>query len=232
MPDNPHDDFMACELPRFECGATAVHRNVLRSRIWTAKPTRVIRDDGSSLQLALWPGIRTLAPTTLIAARTGPCIGGERGLRDLAVGSWELDSWVWQGNALASYYEAGEYFSVHLHRDAAGEPVHWYVNFEQPFQRTPIGIDTFDLFVDLVVTPDLSSYSWKDEDEYAHARRLGLVNQELHQHIGLARERALELLRRRIGPFTGNWPNWTMSPSWELPKLPLGTDSAVGTKAA
>ena len=48
----------------------------------------------------------------------------------------------------------------------------WYANFERPFQRTPIGIDTFDLLLDLVIEPD-SSYRWKDEGEYRLGRQLG-----------------------------------------------------------
>jgi hypothetical protein len=31
--------------------------------------------------------------------------------------------------------------------------------------------------VDLVVAPDLSSWKWKDEAEYAHVRRLGIVTE-------------------------------------------------------
>jgi Protein of unknown function (DUF402) len=34
----------------------------------------------------------------------------------------------------------------------------WYVNLEEPFHRTPIGIDFADLELDIVVLPD----GWRD----------------------------------------------------------------------
>ncbi|MFB7209487.1 DUF402 domain-containing protein [Streptomyces sp. NPDC056255] len=40
-----------------------------------------------------------------------------------------------------------------------------YVNFERPTRRAEGGYDTFDLAVDLVVTPDLTRWEWEDEDE-------------------------------------------------------------------
>ncbi|MDX6428935.1 MAG: hypothetical protein QOE54_1301, partial [Streptosporangiaceae bacterium] len=52
----------------------------------------------------------------------------------------------------------------------------WYINFQRPYRRTQLGVDTFDLFLDLVVNPDLSSWVWKDEEEYLHSRRLGIVD--------------------------------------------------------
>jgi hypothetical protein len=51
------------------------------------------------------------------------------------------------------------------------------VNFEHPNRRTEGGFDTFDLTVDLVIDPDLSTLEWKDVDEYAHVRRLGIVSE-------------------------------------------------------
>ncbi|MFF7655247.1 hypothetical protein ACFZCY_36355 [Streptomyces sp. NPDC007983] len=60
------------------------------------------------------------------------------------------------------------------------------VNFEHPAHRTEGGFDTLDLAVDLVIDPDLSLLRWKDEDEYAHVRRLGIVSDNEHQAVELA----------------------------------------------
>lgn len=37
---------------------------VLRDRVWTAAPYRVIRDTGTDLALACWPGVEMLKPAT------------------------------------------------------------------------------------------------------------------------------------------------------------------------
>ncbi|WP_433256637.1 DUF402 domain-containing protein [Streptosporangium sp. CA-135522] len=96
----------------------------------------------------------------------------------------------------------------------------WYVNFQRPYRRTPRGIDTFDLLLDLVVTPDLSSYTWKDEDEYLHGRRLGVVTDAEHRRVQQARDEALAMVEERRGPFAAPWPDWRTDPSWPAPVLP------------
>ncbi|MEV7189024.1 DUF402 domain-containing protein [Kitasatospora sp. NPDC093102] len=213
---------------RFAPGSTVVRRDVHAGRVWTAMPQRVIGDTGDTLQLAYWPGITSLAPTTWIdSLRTGDTALRESGLQDLAAGTWTVAPYRWTGTALRSTFLAGEHFSVHRFQDAdTGEPLRWYVNFELPHTRRPAGIDTFDLFIDLVVEPDLSDWSWKDEDEYAQGRRLGLVGDDLHTSVEQARRRALGLLQERAGPFADPWTAWSPDPAWPLPVLP---DGAVGT---
>ncbi|MEU5045988.1 DUF402 domain-containing protein [Streptomyces griseorubiginosus] len=61
--------------------------------------------------------------------------------------------------------------------------------------------DTFDLTVDLVVDPDLTRWQWKDEDEYAHVRRLGIVTDAEHRAVAAARDQALAMIEERCGPF-------------------------------
>ncbi|MFI9332132.1 DUF402 domain-containing protein [Kitasatospora sp. NPDC052868] len=211
---------------RFEPGSTAVRRDVYAGRVWTAMPQRVLDDTGEILQLAYWPGITSLAPTTWIdSLRTGDTALRESGLHHLAAGTWTLAPYCWTGTALRSTFLTGEHFSVHRFQDAGtGEPLRWYVNFELPHTRGPAGIDTFDLFVDLVVEPDLSAWSWKDEDEYAQGRRLGLVGDDLHTLVEQARQRALGLLQDRAGPFADPWTTWLPDPAWPLPTLPGGAD--------
>ncbi|WP_280728109.1 DUF402 domain-containing protein [Kitasatospora sp. MAA4] len=145
----------ATAAERFEPGATAVRRDVRAGQVWTAMPQRVLQDTGATLQLAYWPGIESLAPTTWIESlRTGSDIPRKRGIADLAAGSWQLGRYTWQQTSLLSHFLAGEHFSVHRFHDAGMRPLRWYVNFERPYRRTAIGIDTLDLFVDLIATPD------------------------------------------------------------------------------
>ena len=207
----------------FQPSTTVVRRDVHAGRVWTAMPQRVVADTGHVLTLAYWPGIESLAPTTWITStRTDDQALRERGLADLAAGTWTLDRYRWTGTALLSHFLAGEWFSVHCFQDAAtGEPLRWYVNFEKPFLRRPgVGIDTLDLCLDLVITPDLSGHRWKDRAEYAQARRLGVIDDYLHRQVEQAQGRALTMLDNESGPFAGGCPTWTPDPAWPPPELP------------
>ncbi|MFB8290662.1 DUF402 domain-containing protein [Kitasatospora purpeofusca] len=212
----------------FACGTTVVRRDVHLGRVWSAQPHRALSDSGTLLEIGYWPGIRALAPTTWTTAlRTGDDSSRKDGLEHLASGSWELEPWAWRDTVLRSRFETGSWFSLHHFQSPAGEPLRLYVNFERPAVRTRIGIDTLDLLVDLVVDPDLSSWRWKDEDEYAHGRRLGLVTEADHRAVDHAREHAIGLLQERRGPFGFPWPAWAPDPAWPLPVLPPGAQQAA-----
>ncbi|MEV0126610.1 DUF402 domain-containing protein [Streptomyces sp. NPDC050703] len=77
---------------------------------------------------------------------------------------------MWQETELLLWKPPTAWFSINAFFTAAGLR-NWYVNFEHPTRRSEAGFDTFDLTVDLVIDPDLTSWQWKDEDEYAHALR-------------------------------------------------------------
>lgn len=217
----------------FQPGTTVVRRDVYVGRVWTAMPQRVIEDSGHVLTLASWPGIESLAPTTWITStRTGDDTTRKQGLADLAAGTWTLGHHRWKNTEVLSHFLAGEWFSVHCFQDAAThEPLRWYVNFEHPYHRLPgFGIDTLDLCLDLVITPDLTGHHWKDTEEYAQLRRLGVVNDYADRQIEQARGRAIAMLDDRAGPFAAGWPTWAPEPAWPLPTLPPGADE-VGTAA-
>jgi hypothetical protein len=202
-------------------GATAVLRDVLRGRVRTVVPHRVLDDTGTTLLVAHWPGIVSLMPDHWTAGiRTGDGAIRLHTLPDVAAGRWTLEPWTWHSTARLSWYGIDEWFSVHRFFDPGGRAQSWYVNFERPWTRTPGGLDTCDLWVDLVAGPDLESWAWKDEDEYAHARRLGLVSADEHAAVARARERAVALIGARGGPFGESWPAWRADESWPLPALP------------
>ncbi|OKI95101.1 DUF402 domain-containing protein [Kitasatospora sp. CB01950] len=220
------DETTTTGSPLFQPGATAVRRDVHAGRVWTAKPQRVVADTGHVLTLACWPGIEGLAPTTWTEALcTGDDTVREQGLHHLAAGTWTLGPHRWERTAVLSHYLAGEWFSVHCFQDAAtGTPISWYVNFELPYRRRPGGIDTMDLALDLVATPDLTDHHFKDRDEYARLRRLGVVDDHLDRQVQQACGRAIAMLDNHAGPFATGWPAWTPDPSWPLPLLPDGAD--------
>ena len=83
----------------------------------------------------------------------------------------------------------------------------------------PDGWDTSDLALDLVVDPD-GARRWKDEDEYAHHRRLGLITQVEHTAVRAAREEAVALVEARGDLFADPAVRrWLPDPGWSPPSL-------------
>ena len=128
----------------------AVWRDVHRGRVWRAQAA-------SSRSRPSWP--RSGSRRRRIGSRptaSHPRRGlGARGRSDQA-----------RPDRLA---RPGRAHSIYLFWHEDGELEHWYVNFEQPLRRTPVGFDTFDEKLDLIVRPD-GSYRWKDEDELGRQR--------------------------------------------------------------
>ncbi|WP_327407437.1 hypothetical protein OG194_45860 [Streptomyces sp. NBC_01288] len=75
-----------------------------------------------------------------------------------------------------------------------------------------------------MVTPDLSRWDWKDEDEYAHGRRLGVVREADHRAVEKAREEAVAMIEGGVGPFAAErgLGTWRYEPHWPDPQLPTG----------
>lgn len=204
----------------FRPGTTMAVRDVIHGRPFAVWPHRVISDDGHELVVVLRSGTRGVAPALWARALRDddpraraeilPCYARQR---------WDTESWTWRDTTRLSLLYPDRHFAVSLLWDLAGELRYWYVNFQVPYHRTAVGVDTSDLHIDLVVDPDLR-YRWKDEDEYAQARRLGLVTDACHRNIQAAREEAVALIEERRPPFADPWPGWRPDPAWPLPLLP------------
>jgi protein associated with RNAse G/E len=95
----------------------------------------------------------------------------------------------------------------------------WYINLQEPFRRTRIGFDTMDLMLDLVVSPSMSTWRWKDADEFAEAERIGLYSSVQARAIRAEGERAIRLLTTQRRSLYEHWANWHADPEWEIPRL-------------
>jgi hypothetical protein len=97
----------------------------------------------------------------------------------------------------------------------------WYVNLQQPVQRTPRGVIVRDYLLDLVVTPALV-WAWKDEDEFEAVYAAGGFSGGEHARIRDEGWRMVERIETRGWPFDSNWPAWRPDPSWQMPALCTG----------
>lgn len=198
-----------------------MRRDVFDGRLWTASPYRVLSANESAATVTLWPGVATLAATEFIeSVRTGDEAIREQALATIASGAYRLGEWVWRWNSVVTELVSGRWFTVGRMYGPDGTFRCWYVNFERPPTWRGDGWDTFDLLVDLVVEPD-GSRRWKDEDEYAQGRRLGLVTDSEHSAVQTAREEAVALVEARRGLFSDDaTAAWQPDPAWPLPALP------------
>jgi hypothetical protein len=214
-------------MRRFRAGETAVRRDVFRQKVWSAHAFHVVEDSAEALVVGCPPGADVLAPTTWIEwLLTGDVETRTRALPHLADGSWQLGRWSWRDTAHLQWVPPDTWFSVNAFYDVSDghRLTNWYVNFQRPMHRTDLGFDTFDLLLDLVVAPDLSRWDWKDEGEYAHGRRLGVVGEADHRAVERARGQAVAMIEERRGPFAteANWRAWQPGPDRPAPSLPGG----------
>ena len=104
-------------------------------------------------------------------------------------------------------------------RDAGGQFLGWYVDFQLAPQPTPDGISTMDLVLDALVDP---TGSWRDKDEadFEAAVAERLLSPTLPATLKRQRAALRDLLYSRRGPFAPEWLVWAPTTPWSLPELP------------
>ena len=195
-------------------GDHAVLREVWRGQVWNAKPVTVVQDSPELLALYLADGTWFKQPRTPAGDRI-----------KLPAGQWQLQDVQWVGGEALYLLPAGAPFAVvldwHGPERRFGE---WYIDLQRVLGRSRRFIDGTDDLLDIVVSPDLAHWRWKDEDELAEALALGLLSEDEVTGIRVAGQLALECLRRRASPFGDGWERWAPPPAWGVPRLPPDWD--------
>jgi predicted RNA-binding protein associated with RNAse of E/G family len=131
-----------------------------------------------------------------------------------------MQDWIWQKSRFLIVKKPGKYFSTYLMwHDVSDQFRGWYVNFERPFTRAPIGVDTLDLELDLIINPD-HTWHWKDKEEFEEGVRRGVISKNTAWQVELAKEEVLRRLATRTFPFDGSWIDWQPDDAWGIPTLP------------
>ncbi|QPP06777.1 DUF402 domain-containing protein [Streptomyces bathyalis] len=129
----------------------------------------------------------------------------------------------WFGTGVLKLARPDEPWSVWLFWERDWQFKNWYVNLEEPHRRWPGGIDSEDHFLDIAVYPD-RGWEWRDEDEFAAARRAGLVDDGLAERVRAAGSAVVEQIESWASPFSDGWENWRPDPRWPVPLLPRDWD--------
>ncbi|SCF46311.1 Protein of unknown function (DUF402) [Micromonospora mirobrigensis] len=212
---------------RFGYGATVTFEpgQVVTRRYWRGglctwvQPMRVIADDADGL--LLWSPVGSDVARLVDADGRNPHDLPVDELRDprLTVGAWERYDVLVLMPPQAAY-------SVWWFFDD-GVFAGWYVNLEEPCVRHPGGVDTTDLVLDLVVSPE-RRWEWKDADEFAE--RVGhplYFDRATADGIRAEGERLIGLVEAAEFPFDGTYTDFRPGPDWPAPRLPRDVEAAV-----
>lgn len=132
---------------------------------------------------------------------------------------------AWRTNHCLHLARFGDEYSIQLFwREGTWEFRSWYVNFQEPLRRSALGFQTMDLTLDLAIAPDLASWEWKDEDEFATGIALGWYSAEQLAGLRAVGEQVLADAQHRRPPFNLPWPEWRPDASWAPLKLPADWD--------
>ena len=190
-------------------GETVVLREVWRGRVWYARPATVVADEANLRAFYVPPGVVALKPVD----------GAGRSLR-LYTDEWSLAEVRRGGNGFLSFAFPDTPYAVILGYTPSGELSEYYVNLQSPLRSTPIGFDTTEHLLDVVIPPDRSGWTWKDEDELDEAVARGWFSEHDVAWFRYWGERAIEHVLLREPPFDRNWTGWHPDPAWPAPALP------------
>jgi hypothetical protein len=199
----------------FRRGDVVVLREVWHGRVFEARPTIVVQDDPDQAMFFLPGGVSCGLP-----------IGDDGKELRLPDRPWRLEVRPRGDQPILSFAWPDAPYSVLLW--TADQRRVWYVNLQDPLERTPIGFDSVDHALDVVVELDRSSWRWKDEEELAEAVRDGLFSEVEAADFYAWGARAVDRIVSREAPFDRDWDDWAPDPGWPVPELPDGWDSDPG----
>jgi len=189
-------------------GQNATLRGVCVKVFW-AYPTIVVQDSSELIALYMPAGVlgkdTTHKPTPQ---------------EILSVDEIQIADCTWNRTDVLFLMVPGEAFSTYVMRETGTKLLDcWYVNLQEPIQRTSIRFDTMDNMLDIVISPDMSQWKWKDDDEFTAAQAFGIYSEEKASEIWTAGEEAVRLITSERRSMYERWATWQANPKWEIPKL-------------
>lgn len=188
-------------------------REVWRNKVYSVTPVRVVQDSSSWIALYRPPYTSNLWPHT----REGATIR-------IPQDEWVLDGGPWPRGILYLVHAGfghtytGTWDDDHIFGG-------WKIDLVDPVRRTSLGFDYMDQLLDIIVSTDRSSWSWKDEDEVRQAQEQGIFTAEQVRNLYQRGERAVQAILENEPPFDENWETWSPNPALREPfDLPKGWD--------
>lgn len=194
-------------------GDCVVMRHVRDSWLWAA-PMRVVEDRGDFVALYLQPGSE-------VSTMAGP--DGQR-TRDYVHANTRVRT-RWGINHALHLIRFGDRHATILFWDEhTWEFRCWYINFQEPLRRIPLGFESMDQTLDMVIAPDRRGWQWKDEDEFVFGIEHGWYTEGLLAELRAYGLRVASDALAGRAPFDAGWEHWRPPAPWQAPSLPPGFD--------
>lgn len=133
---------------------------------------------------------------------------------------------VWEGEGVLHLHRPGDHHSIWVFWGGPDRShVCWYVNLQAAFERTPIGIDTLDYELDIVVDPSGHPWTFKDMDRMDGLVERGRMTRTEADLVILEGHRIGGLLDAGERWWSDEWAAWNPPPEMLRPgSLPPGWD--------
>ncbi len=179
---------------QYEAGEHVVIRDIRGGIVHFAWPLTVVEDGERGLLVAQVPGAIGMVP------RGYPDNPGVL-FDELASGQPTLVELTWKHNLTLGVAVPDQWWGARLFwNSATGDFLGYYVDIARPIVRNGSCIDTLDLALDIVVTPD-GSWRWKDEDHLPQLRTLGWIDDAVEEQMEIAKAAAVAAIGARRYPF-------------------------------
>jgi hypothetical protein len=198
---------------RWQPGDTVLLRNTgfFVGEAW-ATPHVVVQDGGDQVVLYRPEGTRFEA-WDLVERRIVP-MGPTR---------MDMLRLMWPGRwyAVELFFDTGRGMTPYRHFGGEGRFRAWKVNIEAPFQRSELGFDTTDHFLDAIVKPD-RRYFWKDHEYVEMWRGRGAYTSGDVERLYDAGKALEPLIEAGRSPFDDEWTAWQPEVIVPVPRVPAG----------
>jgi len=212
------------KLNLWNMGDNVLLRGVYENHPIYIQSLRVVKDTPEETALLIWPGAECVAPSAYI----------HRG-HDWNLVRWQetinhtlqLEKYLWHTNRFLILLEPQKFYStICIWEAASNKFVCYYINFQLPFRRTPLGFDTLDLDLDIVIEASYK-WTWKDKGEYQDGIRSGGIRSEWVREIECAQDEVFARIEQRAYPLDDSWLNWEPDPALSKPYLPENWDEVI-----
>jgi hypothetical protein len=191
----------------WDSGDVIVGRQVLNDgRCWLALASLVVCDHHELLALYTPPG----APFDFPPGRW-PTVDG--------LHPWHART-HWEGHGMLSLHRPSDWYAIFVFWQGPERRFEgWYVNMQEPFRRTPAGIDTQDLELDILL-PVGGGWELKDDEVLEQRVREGRYTEPQVAHTRA--EAALVVAEVEAGRewWDPSWADWEPDPTWRAPAFP------------
>jgi hypothetical protein len=187
-------------------GDPVLFRSIYKGQVRWCYPSRYVGDWNGRHGIYCGPGY---------AGKTMKLDADGRYLVDWANGVPPIDE-LWDKGHVLRFIRAGDAHTVELCWTHEWELVCWYINLNAPIVIRGANFDQTDWALDVWVDPD-GSWRWKDEDDFAQAQELGILDEAAAAEVRAEGERVIA-----ERPWPTGWEDWRPPPEWE--PLPLPED--------